>query len=75
MDLYERVLVVARPYLGKNTERFIARQCRHHLNVEPNELSVQHLDELARWCYISSTLVIDEAKAQEFGQKIKALKI
>lgn len=74
MDLYERVLVVARQYLGKRAERFINRQCRGHLRIEPNMLADEHLDELGRWCYMSGMLIMDQVQAQEFGQKIKALK-
>lgn len=74
MDLYERVLVVARRYLDKSAERFINRQCRGHLRIEPNTLDNEHLDELARWCYMSGMLIMDQVQAQEFSQKIKALK-
>ena len=74
MDLYERVLVVARRYLGKRAERFINRQCRGHLGIEPNMLGNEHLDELARWCYMSGMLIMYHVESQEFGQKIRALK-
>ena len=74
MDLYERVLAVARRYLGRRAERFIGRQCWGHLRIDPQMLEDEHLDELARWCYMSGMLVMDRGEAHEFSQKIKALK-
>jgi len=74
MALYDDVIAVARPYLGPAVERFISRQISSHLNTTAQDLAPQHLDELAKWCYVSGKLVMDEAKAREFSEKIKVLR-
>ena len=73
MTLYDDVLTIAQFYLGPAAKRFMTRQITGHLNTTTENLAPQHLDELAKWCYVSSKLVIDETKAQEFSQKVKAL--
>lgn len=74
MALYDDVLNIAKSYLGPAAEKFIARQLSAHLMLNnPNEVAPSHLNELARWCHISAALVMDEAKAKEFSQKLKAL--
>lgn len=74
MSLYDNVLNVARPYLGPATEKFISRQIDQHLNTVAQNIATQQLEELANWCLISGKLVMDESKAQELSQKVKALK-
>ena len=73
MALYDEVLNVARPYLGPAAERFLTRQIEQHLDTNAQGLGRQHLDELAKWCLNSGKLVMDESKASDLGQKIKAL--
>ena len=73
MALYDDVLNITRPYLGPAAERFVARQVTRHLSTTAENLAPQHLDELAKWCYTSGKLVMDEAKAREFSEKVKAL--
>jgi hypothetical protein len=70
MSLYDRVITVARPYLGLVTEQFVARQCTAHLQVDPRALGPGHLLELAKWVEISGALVMDRAKAAELRDKI-----
>ncbi len=74
MALYDNLLEVARPYLGPAAEKFVQRQITTHLCVSPKQLTGQNLEELSKWCLISGKLVMAEAKAQEFSQKVKSLK-
>ena len=73
MSLYDRVLDVARPSLAGSTERFMERQCRAHLGIAPEEISAQHLPELARWTEISAALLIRREDAKALRRKIEAL--
>jgi len=72
--LYENAVSMARGYLGPAAQKFIDRQISTHLNIKGTDLAPQHLEELARWCYTSGKLVIDDGKAKEFADKVKALK-
>ena len=74
MSLYDNVLNVARPYLGPAAEKFMSQQISRHLTIADQDMAGQHLDELAKWCFASGRLVMDESKAREFSEKIKALK-
>ena len=74
MALYNDVINLARPYLGPAAEKFVSRQVSAHLNVKSDQIARQHMEELSKWCLISGKLVMDDAKAQEFSQKIKSLK-
>jgi hypothetical protein len=74
VSLYNDVVELAKPYLGPAAERFIGRQISGHLNIEESQLAAQHLEELARWCYVSGKLIMGEDEAQEFSNKVKALK-
>ena len=74
MPLYNDVVGAARPYLGPAADKFISRQISQHLSIQSDQLAGQHLEELSKWCFISGKLVMAEAKAQEFSQKVKSLK-
>ena len=74
MSLYDEVVAVAKPYLGPAAERFVRRQITGHLDIEETQLAAHNLEELARWCYISGKLIMADDQAQEFGNKVKALK-
>ena len=74
MPLFNDVIAMARPYLGPAAEKFVSRQISTHLNVTADQLGTQHLEELSKWCFNSGKLVMAEAKAQEFSQKVKSMK-
>jgi len=74
MPLINDVIAMARPYLGPAAEKFVSRQISTHLNVTADQLGTQHLEELSKWCFNSGKLVMAEAKAQEFSQKVKSMK-
>ena len=74
MSLYEDVVEVAKRYLGPAAERFVSRQISGHLKMEESQLSAQDLEELAKWCYISGKLIMDDDEAREVSNKVQALK-
>jgi hypothetical protein len=74
LSLYDDVVELAKPYLGPASERFVSRQITGHLKIEESQLSAQDLEELAKWCYVSGKLVMDDDEAREFSSKVQALK-
>ena len=74
MDLYSDVVKVSKPFLGPATEKFVSRQITGHLNIEESQLTPQHLEELAKWCYTSGKLIISDDRAQELSDKVKSLR-
>lgn len=73
MALYDNVVDLSKTYFGPAAKKFVDRQMSKHLKIESSELTPSHLDELAKWCYTSGKLMIEDAKAQELSAKIKAL--
>ena len=75
MTLYEQVLTEVREFLppNENVERFVARQCQSHLQVDPEALSVAHIPRLAWWIGISAGLLIPQERALILRQRIEAL--
>ncbi|MBS3909965.1 MAG: hypothetical protein KGZ93_10165 [Actinobacteria bacterium] len=73
-DLSKQVLNIAVSYLGPAAERFLERQCSAHLNTSFENLSAGEIPELGRWITISAGLVIGKDKAEEFSNKVLALK-
>ncbi len=74
MSLYDQILTEARPYLGGNTERFVARQCQAHLKLSPpDSITPAQLPELGRWVEISAGLLMAKDQASVLRQKIEGL--
>ncbi|MFO8101153.1 MAG: hypothetical protein R6U37_03150 [Dehalococcoidia bacterium] len=74
MALYDEVIDVARSYLGPAATKFVNRQVRAHLEIDGSQLTYSDIDELAEWCYTSSKVLMDEMKAREFSEQIRALR-
>ena len=75
MALYDDVVGLAKTYMGPAAKKFVDRQISGHLDIgDGSQLAASHLDELAKWCFTSGKLLMDEAKAQDFSDKVKALK-
>lgn len=69
--LYDEIVTVCRPYLGLATEAFINRQLFGNMKLKKLEqLKVEHLKILAKWCYHSSIDVMGKEKAKEMALKI-----
>ena len=73
MGFYDDVVNLSKTYFGPAAKKFVDRQISGNLKIESSQLSPSHLDELAKWCYTSGKLMIDDAKAQELSSKVKAL--
>ncbi len=73
MALYDEVVDLARIYLGPAAKRFVDRQIKGHLEIESDRLTLSDLDELATWCYTSSKILMNDMKAREFSDRVKAL--
>ena len=74
VSLYDDVVEIAKPYMGPASERFVSRQITGHLSIEESELTRKHLEELAKWCYVSGKLIISDDRARELSDKVKALR-
>ncbi len=74
MALCDTVIEAAKPYMGPAAEKFMKRQIKDHLGIEPDELTSDKLAELATWCASSGKLVMGEDKAKELAEKVKSLK-
>lgn len=75
MALYDDVVGLAKTYMGPAAKKFVDRQISGHLDIgDGSQLAASHVDELAKWCFTSGKLLMGEAKAQEFNDKVKALK-
>ena len=73
MSLYDDVLYVAKSYLGPAADRFLTRQLSA-LNIEPALLGPQHLEALGNRCYTSGKLLMDDGRAREFGEEVRAIR-
>ncbi len=73
VGLYNEVIAKVTPYLGSHSERFVGRQCKAHLKIEPELLTKEHLPELAVWMKISAQLVLDKEKAENLKNSILSL--
>ena len=74
MALYDDVIELAKMYLGPAARKFVDRQIKGHLEIDGSQLAPDDLEELAKWCYTSSKLLMNDVKAREFSEKIKALR-
>jgi hypothetical protein len=70
MSLYQDITTLSKPYLGAETEQFIARQCRTYLNIQPEALEKKHLAVLAEWVEMGATRFVSSDKAKELAAKI-----
>ena len=73
MALYDTVVQISKPYLGPAAVKFIERQCKTHLKIDPQALEKTHLSDLAKWMDIGAGLIMEPLKAKELGEKVKAL--
>ena len=76
MNLYSQVLELTTPYFDTpvGAEVFLVRQCKQHLNREPDQLGPHDLWELAKWTLISAGLQIGKEKAERLSDQIKNLR-
>lgn len=73
MSIYENASNIISKYLGNQGGKFLERQCRAHLKVEPVNLTVSHIAELAKWVGLSASLIMARDKADALKSEISAL--
>ncbi len=74
MALYDNIVALSKNYLGPAAAKFVDRQIDAHLKVDSSQLTSSHMEELAKWCYSSGKLLMDNDEAKEYSEKVKALK-
>ena len=72
-QLYEKVLNETRSYLTDRAEGFLSRQCESHLNIRPEQLTREHLPILAKWVFISASLMIKKESAEKLKDSILSM--
>ena len=74
MTLEQDCIKALTRHIGPAAPSFLARQCKYHINKEPSMLQKSDLDELAKWCYIGVSLILNKTVAERVKQEILALK-
>ncbi|MFC2092123.1 hypothetical protein ACFLTD_05060 [Elusimicrobiota bacterium] len=72
-EFYSRVFGVCRQYLGDDTKIFLDRQITAHLSKDPEALTEEDKDTLARWVRISAGLFLAADDAVELEKSIRNL--
>ncbi len=74
MPLSDQVLTLTTSYLGPASKLFLERQTKMHMNgLELANIKKEHLPELAKWVYVSASLLISKERAHELSEKMKRL--
>ena len=69
VSLYKQVVTAVQPFMGRQAEQFVRRQCSH-INVTPENLTKKDLEPLASWMSNSARLVIANDKAQQLYELV-----
>jgi hypothetical protein len=70
---YDRVLGIAKHYLGPAAESFLARQCQLVLKIEAAALTPGHFKDVAHHVEVSACRFIEQVKAKEMATRIATL--
>jgi hypothetical protein len=73
MKPYDRVLSIAKFYLGPAAESFLERQCKLHLKIDALQITLAHLKAFGALIEVAAVRFIDPAKAKAMAQRITAL--
>ena len=72
--LTDDITALAINYMGPASGRFLQRQTSFHMKgLDFNNVERKDLPELARWIFVSGSLLINTEKAKELSDKIAAL--
>lgn len=72
--IYQKVTAVCEEYLGPAGERFIRRQIKTHLKIEPEKITKSHLSELANWASLTFAVLTSNAEeVDEFTKKLTSI--
>lgn len=72
VSLYEQVITAVQPFMGRQAEQFVRRQC-NYIHVVPEKLEKENLESLAWWMSNSAKLVIAKEKAQQLYEDVISL--
>jgi hypothetical protein len=70
---YDRLLNVAKLYLGPAAESFLERQAKVGLQMEISAVTIANFKEFAAWVEVAAIRFIEPAKAKAMAQQIAAL--
>jgi hypothetical protein len=70
---YDRVLAIAKHYLGPAAESFLARQCQLALKIDALAMTSGHFKDLAHQVEVAACRFIEAAKAKEMAGRIATL--
>ena len=73
MRPYDRVLAIAKFYLGPAAESFLERQCKMHLKIDATSLTVAHFKALASCAEIAASRFIETDKAVAMAKRMSVL--
>lgn len=74
LTTYQKVTAICEEYLGPAGERFIRRQIKTHLNIEPEEITKSNLNELANWASLTFAVLTNNAdEVDEFAKKLSSI--
>jgi hypothetical protein len=74
VTLEDNVLTVLSGSLGRSAPTFLKRQLTAHMHKEAGQLTKEDIDELAKWCFIGVSLVLDEKTAAHVRDELIKLK-
>lgn len=59
-NFYEEVVNITHEYFGPAADRFVNRQIRNHLHIQPEQLRQRDLANLIVWISLAMALLIDD---------------
>lgn len=74
MTLEDQVMNVLSTSLGRSAPTFLKRQLTSHMHKEASQLTKEDMDELAKWCFVGVSLVLDEKTAAQVRDDLLRLK-
>jgi hypothetical protein len=73
-SVYTNLVRVTHFYLGPSSERFIERQIRSHLNIEPKQVRIRDVKNLIGWIRLSMAMLTDDDKSvRQYVKELEAL--
>lgn len=72
-SVYDQVLGICQKYLSKDSQKFLDRQIKSHLNKKPADIDAGDTAELAKWSQVSGGLLVGNTRAEQMAKEIVAL--
>ena len=64
-SVYDQVVRITHLYLGPAAERFVDRQVRSHLHLEPKDINEEDLGRLIHWISLAVSMLTDDNRLVE----------